>query len=70
SQLEDARRRLIENEKRLEEFRLRFSGELPTQVSNNLQAMQNLQLRAQGLGEALARDRERRLVMERQLADL
>jgi polysaccharide chain length determinant protein (PEP-CTERM system associated) len=70
SQLEDARRRLIENEKRLEEFRLRFSGELPTQVSNNLQAMQNLQMRAQGLNESLARDRERRLMMERQLADL
>jgi polysaccharide chain length determinant protein (PEP-CTERM system associated) len=70
SQLEDARRRLIENEKRLEEFRLRFSGELPTQVSNNLQAMQNLQMRAQGLGESLARDRERRMMMERQLVDL
>jgi polysaccharide chain length determinant protein (PEP-CTERM system associated) len=70
SQLEDARRRLIENEKRLEEFRLRYTGELPTQVSNNLQAMQNLQLRAQGLSESLARDRERRMVMERQLADL
>jgi polysaccharide chain length determinant protein (PEP-CTERM system associated) len=70
SQLEDARRRLIENEKKLEEFRLRFSGELPTQVSNNLQAMQNLQMRAQSLGESLARDRERRMMMERQLADL
>lgn len=70
SQLEDARRRLIENEKKLEGFRLRFSGELPTQVSNNLQAMQNLQMRAQGLGESLARDRERRMMMERQLADL
>jgi polysaccharide chain length determinant protein (PEP-CTERM system associated) len=69
SQLEDARRRLIENEKRLEGFRLRHSGELPTQVQNNLQAMQNLQLRAQALTESLARDRERRLVMERQLAD-
>jgi uncharacterized protein involved in exopolysaccharide biosynthesis len=49
SQLEDARRRLIENEKRLEGFRLRYSGELPTQVQNNLQAMQNLQLRTQVL---------------------
>jgi polysaccharide chain length determinant protein (PEP-CTERM system associated) len=70
SQLEDARRRLIENEKRLEGFRLRYSGELPTQVQNNLQAMQNLQLRTQGLSESLARDRERRLLLERQLADL
>jgi polysaccharide chain length determinant protein (PEP-CTERM system associated) len=70
SQLEDARRRLIEHEQQLVAFRLRHSGELPTQVQNNLQAMQNLQLRAQGLSEAVARDRDRRLAMERQVADL
>ena len=29
SQLEDARRRLVENEKKLEEYRSRYSGELP-----------------------------------------
>ncbi len=40
AQLEDARRRLIEHEKKLEEFRQRNSGQLPSQVQSNLQMMQ------------------------------
>ena len=41
-QLADARRRLIEQEKKLEAYRLRFSGQLPTQVEANIQALQNI----------------------------
>lgn len=70
SQLEEARGRLIENEKRLEEYRTRHAGELPTQASSNLQAMQNLQMQVQNLNESLARDRDRRQSLERALADL
>src|SRR4029077_6101102 len=40
SQLEDARRRLIEHEKKLEAFRTRNSGELPSQLQTNLQVIQ------------------------------
>src|SRR5207244_9007227 len=39
AQLEDARRRLIDNEKQLEEYRRRHDGELPTQVDSNLQGL-------------------------------
>jgi len=70
SQLEDAKRRLLEHEKKLEEYRSRYGGELPTQVTSNLQAIQNLQVQLQSLSEAADRARERRLLLERQIADL
>ena len=70
SQLNDARKRLIEHEKRLETFRMRYAGELPTQAGNNFQAVQTLQMEAQGITDSIERDRDRRLVLERSLADL
>ena len=70
SQLQDARRRLEEQEKKVEQYRLRYSGQLPSQASANLQAIQNVQLQLQSLREASDRARERRLLVERQLADL
>lgn len=70
SELNDARQKLIEHEKRLEAYRLRHAGELPTQAGSNFQAVQTLQMQAQGLSDSLERDRDRRLVVERTLADL
>ena len=70
SQLEDAKRRLVEHEKKLEEYRSRFGGELPSQVAANLQAIQNAQVQLQSLAEAADRARERRLLLERQVVDL
>ena len=69
SQLEDARRRLAEYEKKVEEYRRQYSGELPTQVQSNLQVIQNTQLQVQALVESIDRDRDRRLVLERSIAD-
>jgi polysaccharide chain length determinant protein (PEP-CTERM system associated) len=69
TQLEDARRRLAEHEKKVEEYRRRYSGQLPTQVESNLQVIQNTQLQVQALVESIDRDRDRRLVIERSLAD-
>jgi uncharacterized protein involved in exopolysaccharide biosynthesis len=60
SQLEDARRRLIEHERKLEAYRERYSGQLPTQLQGNLQAIQNAQLQLQSLEESSNRARERR----------
>jgi polysaccharide chain length determinant protein (PEP-CTERM system associated) len=70
SQLEEARRRLVEHEKKLEEYRRRYAGQLPTQVQTNLQAIQNVQLQLQALNESMNHDRDRRLIVERQLTDL
>jgi polysaccharide chain length determinant protein (PEP-CTERM system associated) len=68
-QLEDARQRLLTHEKKLEVYRRLHAGELPTQLQGNLQAIQNAQMQLQSLTEAMNRDRERRLLLERQLAD-
>jgi succinoglycan biosynthesis transport protein ExoP len=70
SQLEDAKRRLVEHEKKLEEYRNRYGGELPTQAAANLQAIQNAQVQLQQLSDGADRNRERRLVLERQLIEL
>jgi len=70
TQLDDARRRLIEQEKKLEEYRKRFSGQLPTQTDTNLQSIQNTQLQIQAIVESLNRDKDRRLLLQRQIADV
>jgi polysaccharide chain length determinant protein (PEP-CTERM system associated) len=70
SQLQDARRRLVEQEKKLEEYRRRYSGQLPTQLTANMQSMSSAQLQLQSVNDATDRARERRVAFERQLADL
>lgn len=69
TQLEDARKRLIEHEKKLEAYRRRFSGELPSQVEPNLQVIQNTQMQVQAIVESISQDRDRRLLLERSLAE-
>jgi polysaccharide chain length determinant protein (PEP-CTERM system associated) len=70
SQLDSARSRLIDYEKKLEEYRRKHAGELPTQLQANLQVIQNTQMQVQALDESMARDRDRRLLAERTVADL
>src|SRR5688572_20752858 len=67
SQLEDAKQRLLENEKKLEEYRRRYSGQLPSQLQGNLQAIQSAQMQLQAVSEAMNRARERRHLVERQV---
>jgi len=70
TQLDEARQQLTEREKRLEEYRRKYAGELPDQVPINLQAIQNGELQSQALTESLNRDRERRMFLERQIAEV
>jgi polysaccharide chain length determinant protein (PEP-CTERM system associated) len=70
TQLEDARRRLVEQEKQLEEYRVRHAGQLPSQLQSNLQVSQNLQTQLQGLIDSVNRDRDRRLVLERMMLEV
>jgi len=70
SQLEDAKRQLIQHEKRLEEYRTQFGHELPSQATTNLQAMQNAQAQLQASLDVSDRARDRRLMLERQVVDL
>jgi polysaccharide chain length determinant protein (PEP-CTERM system associated) len=69
SQLAEARGQLEASDKRLKEFRERNSGRLPTQMQTNMQAIQTTQLALQAMVESLARDRDRKLVLERLLND-
>nr|AHN98019.1 hypothetical protein [uncultured bacterium lac193] len=70
AQLEDARRRLVEQEKRREEYSRLHAGELPSQLQSNMQVIQHSQQQLQTLQESVNRDRDRRLVVDRLLADL
>lgn len=69
TQLEDARRRLVEHETRLEEFSRKYAGELPNQAQTNLQVLQNLQMQVQAISESTNRDRDRRAILERLMTD-
>ena len=70
AQLTEARSKLLDHEKKLEDYKKLFSGELPTQVPANMQAIQSAQLQLQSLHESVDRDRDRRLMLERQVSDL
>ena len=69
-QLEDARRRLMEHEKKLEEYRRRHQGSLPTELQSNLQAIQTTQGQMHALQDSLSRAQDRKTVIERQIDDL
>jgi polysaccharide chain length determinant protein (PEP-CTERM system associated) len=69
SQLEEAKSRLVEHERKLEAYRRVHSGQLPSQLDGNLRAIQSAQLQLQSLSESANRASERRLLIERQLAD-
>lgn len=68
TQLEEARRRLVDHEQKLAEFRTRYSGMLPSQLQSNLQLVQTSQAQLQATSEAAARDRERLAAIEQELA--
>lgn len=69
AQLDDARARLEAQEQKLEAFRKKNAGKLPSQLTFNLQSIQSTQLELQALVESLARDRDRKLILERLYAD-
>ena len=70
TQLEEAQRKLVANENKLLEYQHLHDGELPSQTANNLQALNNTELALRSLGESLNRDRERRITLERTVADI
>jgi protein tyrosine kinase modulator len=70
TQLDEAQRKLVENENKVLEYQRLHDGELPSQTSANLQGLHNSEMALQSLGEALNRDRERRINLERSVADI
>jgi uncharacterized protein involved in exopolysaccharide biosynthesis len=69
TQLNEARARLQEHEQKVEVYRRQFAGELPEQLGSNLQATQNAQLQIQSLLQSVSRGQERRLLIEKQIAE-
>ena len=69
AQLEEARRQLIDNEKKLEEYRRQHAGQLPTQLEANMQGLHNTEMQIQALIDSTNRDKDRHLVLERGVAD-
>ena len=69
SQLADARTRLEAQEQKLETFRQRHAGRLPSQLESNSEAAHNAQMQVQAVVESAARDRDRKLMLERMYRD-
>ncbi len=69
AELEDARRRLIDNETKLAEYRRRHNGALPTQLEANVRGLHNTEMQMQVLADSLNRDRDRQLMLERSLKE-
>jgi polysaccharide chain length determinant protein (PEP-CTERM system associated) len=65
SELDQSRRELEAQEAKLEAFRRLHGKELPTQLQTNLEAARGLQMQVQSLVESIARDRDRKLMLER-----
>jgi polysaccharide chain length determinant protein (PEP-CTERM system associated) len=69
-QLEEARARLVEQEKKVEEYKLKHAGQLPSQLESNLQILQAAHAQLQDVMQGLNRERDRQLRLERDIADL
>ena len=66
---DNARRRLLEQEKKLEEYNQKYSGELPTQQQANMQAVSNLQLQIRSVLTQIETAQANRQNVERDLSD-
>ncbi len=69
-QLEESKRRLLEQENKLREFRTKYSGRLPDQVDSNLSLLSTAQTRLQSISEASNRDRDRLYALDKALAEM
>jgi polysaccharide chain length determinant protein (PEP-CTERM system associated) len=70
TQLDDARKRLVEQEKKLEAYRLAHAGEMPSQAASNLQGLQNAQSELRTVADSIQRHRDRQGNIERELSEL
>jgi polysaccharide chain length determinant protein (PEP-CTERM system associated) len=70
SEVDEARRKLLETEQKLVDYRRTHNGELPTQVDANMQGMQNAQMQLQAVRNNIARDRDRQIELERSIGEL
>jgi polysaccharide chain length determinant protein (PEP-CTERM system associated) len=70
TELDEAKRRLLDHEQKLQAYNVRHSGELPTQQTANLQAASNLQLQSQAILMQISALQDRRRSLENDLSDV
>lgn len=70
AQLEDARRQLVENEKKLENYRRAHEGQLPNQLNANMQGLHNTEMQLQVIVDDLNRSRDRQVTLQQAITDL
>jgi uncharacterized protein involved in exopolysaccharide biosynthesis len=68
--LNDARTKLEATEARLEQFKLRYNGRLPSQVATNEQSLRAAESRLQATLEAITRDRDDKAMEQRLYAEI
>ena len=69
-ELESTKKKLENQEKTLTHFKRQFMGELPEQKDANLRVLEQLQNQYQRIGENLRSARDRKVVIQKQLADI
>ena len=69
TQLADAKEKLLQHEQKLEEYRRKYGPEMPSQMQSNIQLMQTTQVQLQALADSATRDQERKVAINRLLAD-
>ncbi|WP_291990620.1 hypothetical protein [Luteitalea sp.] len=70
AEVDTARTRLEETERKLEAYKKQYGGQLPEQLQANVTALQNLQTQMQTINESISRDRTELLQVQRELSDL
>ena len=68
TQLDEAKRRLEEQEAKLSEFKQKYNGELPQQENALLAANSQLQIRLQGINDSIQRAEQNKQLLEASLA--
>jgi polysaccharide chain length determinant protein (PEP-CTERM system associated) len=68
SQLDDAKRKLDDNDAKLAEFKTRYLGRLPSDEQNNLQMLSTLSSRLDAVNESIAQMRQQRVTQMAMLA--
>ena len=67
AEVEEARLKLEEQERKLDEYRARHVGQLPSQLQSNIQVLSNAERQLQTLLDSQEKDREQRAFLERQI---
>lgn len=69
AELQSARARLQQQEQLVREYREKYAGQLPTQLTTNLQILQGVYAQLQNVAEGLRQDRDRRTQIQQALTE-